>query len=117
MYFWQRVILNAVVFIATAGFFPQYLHVSNIWISLIAAVVLGVLNMFVKPLLVIFSLPITIMSLGIFYFVINGFMLELTAKLVGTGFQFSSFGAAFFVALILSLVNLVITNHFSFHRL
>lgn len=114
MYFWQRVIINALVFIATAGFLPQYFHVSSIWISLIAAAVLGLLNMIVKPILVVLSLPITIMSLGFFYFVINGLMLELTSKLIGTNFQFSSFGAAFFVALILSVVNLVITNHLSF---
>lgn len=117
MHFWQRVILNAVVFIATAGFFPQYFHVSSVWVSLIAALVLGVLNMFVKPLLVLFSLPITIMTLGVFYFVINGFMLELTSKLIGDGFQFSSFSAAFLVALVLSLVNLIITSHFNFHKI
>ena len=117
MHFWQRVILNTIVFIATAGFFPQYFHVSSVWVSLIAALVLGVLNMFVKPLLVLLSLPITIMTLGVFYFVINGFMLELTAKLVGAGFQFSSFSAAFLVALILSLVNLIITSHLSFHKI
>ncbi|MFT8393670.1 MAG: phage holin family protein [Liquorilactobacillus ghanensis] len=114
MYFLQRIIINALVFLATAGFFPQYFHVSSVWVSLIAAIVLGVLNMVVKPILIILSLPITIMSLGIFYFVINGLMLELTSKLIGANFQFSNFGAAILVALILSGVNLVITNHYKF---
>ncbi|KRL02911.1 hypothetical protein FC81_GL000401 [Liquorilactobacillus capillatus DSM 19910] len=103
--------INAVVFLATAGFFPQYFHVSSLWVSLIAAAVLGILNMFVKPFFVILSLPITVLTLGFFYLVINAFMLELTSVLMGDTFKFANFGAAFLVALVLSGVNLVITNY------
>ncbi|KRM90411.1 phage holin family protein [Liquorilactobacillus cacaonum] len=112
MSFWGRALVNAIIFVSVAGFFPQSFHVANIWISLIAAIVLGLLNMFVKPILLIFSLPITFMTLGLFYFVINAFMLELTSYLVGSTFIFASFGDAFLLALILSLVNVVITNYF-----
>ncbi|KRL04835.1 phage holin family protein [Liquorilactobacillus oeni] len=112
MLFLRRVLINAIIFIAAAGFFPQYFYVSSIWISLIAAVTLGLLNAFVKPVLLILSLPITFMTLGLFYFVINAFMLEMTSFLVGNSFKFSSFGAAFFMALILGFINLIITNYF-----
>nr|WP_054757830.1 phage holin family protein [Liquorilactobacillus satsumensis] len=114
MSFWRRVVVNALVFIATAGFFSQYFHVANIWVSLIAAFVLGLLNMFVKPVLLILSLPITFVTLGLFYFVINALMLEMTSFLIGgDSFKFANFGgAAFLVALILSFVNLIITNYF-----
>ncbi|WP_311407946.1 phage holin family protein [Liquorilactobacillus uvarum] len=111
MSFLQRTVINAVVFMATAGFFPQYFQVSSIWVSFIAAAVLGVLNMFVKPIFVILSLPITFMTLGFFYLVINAFMLELTSILIGDTFRFANFGAAFMIALVLSGVNLVITNY------
>ncbi|WP_057742571.1 phage holin family protein [Liquorilactobacillus capillatus] len=111
MSFLQRTVINAVVFLATAGFFPQYFHVSSLWVSLIAAAVLGILNMFVKPFFVILSLPITVLTLGFFYLVINAFMLELTSVLMGDTFKFANFGAAFLVALVLSGVNLVITNY------
>ncbi|KRM95864.1 hypothetical protein FC19_GL001343 [Liquorilactobacillus aquaticus DSM 21051] len=99
------------VFMATAGFFPQYFQVSSIWVSFIAAAVLGILNMFVKPFFVILSLPITFMTLGFFYLVINAFMLELTSILIGDTFKFANFGAAFLIAIVLSVVNLVITNY------
>ncbi|KRM00200.1 hypothetical protein FD50_GL002175 [Liquorilactobacillus satsumensis DSM 16230 = JCM 12392] len=68
--------------------------------------------MFVKPVLLILSLPITFVTLGLFYFVINALMLEMTSFLIGDSFKFANFGAAFLVALILSFVNLIITNYF-----
>ena len=112
MKFFQRVLLNAVIFIATAGLFPDKFHVANVWVALIAAGVLGVLNMVVKPILVILSLPITILTLGFFYLCINAFILMLTSAFV-SGFYFANFGAAFLIALILSVVNLIITNRFA----
>ncbi|EXJ23575.1 putative membrane protein [Alkalibacterium sp. AK22] len=76
---------------------------------MIAAVVFGVLNMIVKPIVVILSLPITIMTLGLFYFIINGLMLWLTSAIV-SGFDFSSFGMALLVALIVSALNSYFDN-------
>lgn len=66
------------------------------------------LNALVKPILVILSLPITLLTLGIFYFVINGLILYMTSAIV-SGFTISSFGLAFLLALIISLVNLFFT--------
>ena len=111
MGFIQRALINAVIFIAINGLLPNLFHVENLWYAVMAAIVMGLLNNFVKPLLVIISMPITFMTLGIFYLVINGFILELTAKIVGSGFAFQSFGAAFLVALIVSIVNLIITDY------
>ncbi|MFK5705188.1 phage holin family protein [Ligilactobacillus sp. LYQ139] len=113
MGFWKRIIINAIVFLAVAGFFPVGFHVASIWVSLIAAVVLSVLNMVVKPLLTVISLPITVLTLGLFSWVINAVMLELTALVVGGAFAFANFGWALVVALIISVVNVVITNYFT----
>lgn len=111
MGFWKRVAVNAIIFIALAGFFPSYLHVNNIWTAILAAFILGILNIFVKPFLVLISLPLTVVTLGLFYFVINAFMLELTSYLINGALDFSSFGVMFIVALVISTVNLIITNH------
>ncbi|ETA74733.1 phage holin family protein [Ligilactobacillus equi] len=111
MSFIQRTLINAVIFIAVNGLFPNLFHVENLWYAFIAALVMGVLNAIVKPILVIIALPITFMTLGIFYLVINGFILQLTATIVGNGFAFQNFGAAFIVALIVSGVNLIITDY------
>lgn len=93
--------------------FPDALHVANVPTAFLAAIVLGLLNMSVKPILLVLSLPITVVTLGIFYLIINGLMLELTSVVMGGLFQFSSFTSAFMIAIVLSIVNLIITDHLS----
>ena len=70
---------------------------------LLAALVFGVVNTFIKPLVSLLSLPITILTLGLFHFVINAALLGLTAWLT-PGFSISGFWAALFGAIIVSLV-------------
>jgi putative membrane protein len=64
-------LLNALALLGVAYLVPG-IHVSSIWIALAAAVVIGLANMLIKPILVIFTLPVTIITLGLFIFVING---------------------------------------------
>lgn len=110
MKFWIRILVNALLFIALAGFFHGGFYVANIWIALIASFVLSVLNTLVKPILTLLSLPITILTLGFFSIIINGIMLELTSVVVGSGFRFSSFGTTILMAILMSIVNAVISN-------
>jgi putative membrane protein len=74
--------------------------------ALIAAVVLGALNLFIRPILVILTLPITIITLGLFSLVINALLVMLASAIV-PGFIIPGFWAAFFFALVLSIVNWV----------
>ena len=74
--------------------------------ALIAAVVLGALNLFIKPILIVLTLPINILTLGLFSLVINA-MLVLLASLIVSGFVVTGFWAAFLFALVLSVVNWV----------
>jgi putative membrane protein len=80
----------------------------------IAGLVLGIVNVFVKPVLLVLTLPLTILTLGIFVLVINALMLLLTAWLV-PGFVVSGFWAGFFVALFVSvfsfILNALVGNH------
>lgn len=76
---------------------------SGAWL-LIAAAVLGVVNAFVRPVAVLLTLPLTIVTLGFFLLVVNGLMLGLAALLV-PGFHVAGFWAAFFGALIVSVVS------------
>jgi putative membrane protein len=66
-------ILNALALLAVAYFVPD-IHVANFLTSLIAALVIGLVNMLIKPILVILTLPITILTLGLFILVINGLL-------------------------------------------
>lgn len=75
--------------------------------ALLAAVVIGLVNALLKPILVILTLPITILTLGLFYLVLNALLLALAAKLT-PGFEVSGFGSAFLGAVVLSLVGVVL---------
>ena len=76
------------------------------WVSLaIAAAVLGLLNAIVRPILFVLTLPITVVTVGLFLLVLNAIMLELTAWLV-PGFDIDGFGWAIVGALVLSVISL-----------
>ncbi|RRK11787.1 phage holin family protein [Lactiplantibacillus garii] len=114
MGFWKRILINTVLFIAIAGFFQSSFHVANVWIALLASFVLAILNAAVKPVLVLLSLPITLITLGLFSIVINGFMLQMTSYVVGkANFGFSSFGMAVLVSILMSLANVIVSNFFA----
>lgn len=70
----------------------------------VAAIVLGVINALVRPILTVLTLPITILTLGLFYLVVNGFTFYLATKLV-PGFNVSTFWWAVLGALIVSIVS------------
>jgi putative membrane protein len=87
----------------TANVVPGVL-VSGWWGAFVVAVVLGILNTLVKPVLLVLTLPINIMTLGLFTLVVNTFLIMVAGGLVN-GFEVTSFGAAFWFGLILSVVN------------
>ena len=111
--FWQRSIINTVMLLAMAGLFRNGLYIRHIWTAILAAVILGILNALVKPVLHVLALPFTIISFGLFGLVINGVVLWLTAWVVGDGFRFASFGWAVFIAIVMSVVNMIISSYFS----
>ena len=89
----------------------------------LATLVLGALNAFLRPLLLLGCLPLLIVTLGFFLLVINAGLLMLTDKLVGGGFTVDGFGAAFWGALVISIVTLIANkltgggqSNFQFHR-
>jgi putative membrane protein len=79
--------------------------------AIFAALVLGLVNAVIKPLLVFLSLPITWLTFGLFYLVINALMLWLVAAIV-PGVKIKGFGPAFLGALALSLLNLLVSAFF-----
>lgn len=90
----------------TAELIPG-MQVKSFWTALGVAVVLGFMNAFVRPLLVILTLPVTLLTLGLFLLVVNAAVLGLSAWFV-PGFSLAGFGTAVIAALVLSLVSTVI---------
>ena len=74
--------------------------------ALVAAVVLGALNILVRPILFLLTLPVTILTLGLFSLIING-VIVLLAAFVVPGFSIASFGSALLFAIVLAVVNWV----------
>jgi len=100
-----RWLLNTVALFVVVSVVPNFHYRS--WISLaIAALVLGLLNAIVRPILFVLTLPLTVVTLGLFLLVLNAIMLELTAWLV-PGLDVDGFGWAIVGALVLTLVSLV----------
>lgn len=96
-------LINAVALLAV----PYLLHsvqVDSFGAALIAALILGLVNTLVRPVLVVLTLPVTVLSLGLFILIINGLMFWVVAQLVG-GFHVAGFWAAVGGALLYSIVS------------
>ena len=88
------------------------IHVSGFGTALFAALVLGILNAFFRPILFVLTLPINVLTLGLFTFVINALLLMMTSGLIG-GLVVDGFGSALFGSLIISLVSLLLSSFIS----
>lgn len=101
-----RVLISAVaVFIAS--YFVPGVVVNGFGTALVVAVVLGLLNAFVKPVLTVLTIPITVLTLGLFLIVLNVLMVYLTDYLVD-GFRVSGFIAAILFSIVVSIVTWLI---------
>lgn len=100
-----RWIINAAALLLVAYLIPGF-EVSGVVIALLAALILGLVNALVRPLLVILTLPLTVVTLGLFLLVINALMLWLASSML-PGFSIDSFFAAVYGALVLWVVGLL----------
>jgi putative membrane protein len=98
--------VTAVSIFVVANVF-KLIYVENLTVLVLAALILGILNVFVRPILLVLTLPINIVSLGLFTLVINGFLLYATAGLV-SGFEITGFWRALLAALLISIVTAMI---------
>lgn len=98
-----NLLVSGIAVIITAMLLPG-VHVNNFITAVIVAVVLGILNAFIKPLFLLLTLPINILTLGLFTFVINA-LLVMLAGLIVPGFVVESFWWALLFSLVLSLIN------------
>ena len=100
-------ILSAIGLLIVSYFMPGF-HVDGFGAALIAALIIGLVNATLGLFLKIITLPLTILTLGIFWWVINALMLMVASALLAPHFVVSGFVAAFLGAIVLSLVNMVL---------
>jgi len=103
MRFLLRILLNAVAVFLAAQLIPG-INVASLGTALLAGLVLGLVNAIGRPLLILLTLPATLLTMGLFIFVINAACLGLAAWFV-PGFTISGFWAALFGALVISLIS------------
>lgn len=99
----------ALVLIITSNLFRS-LYVENFWYGFLAAIIIYILNKTVKPFLVTITLPLIGMSLGLFYFVINVFILLLVTLILGKHFYMTGFLSPFVVSIFISVMNVLMES-------
>lgn len=108
MYLLLRWFISAATLFLVAYLVPGF-HVSGWYAAFIAALVLGLVNALVRPIILVLTLPVNILTLGLFTFVVNAFMLYLVSTVV-KGFEVNGFRPAFWGALVLWLIGWLVSS-------
>lgn len=98
-----KILLTALAVFILANILPGIEVGNNYWTAVVVAFVISLLNMFVRPLLIFFTLPATIFTLGLFLFVINALIILLAGRIVD-GFYVSGFLSALLFSILLSIL-------------
>ena len=103
------------VSILVSAYIISGVAVSGIWAALWLAVFLGAINIILKPILIILTLPINILTLGLFTFVINALLILLASSVI-KGFEVSGFWVAMIFSIVLSIISYALNSLFSVDR-
>ena len=109
MFFIFRLLIHMVAILIISYLLPGLIRVEGIWAALVAAFILGIVNTVLRPILVFFTFPITILTLGLFLLVINGLMLWLVSTVV-KGFYVNGFWGAVLGSILISFVSWIFSR-------
>lgn len=107
-----RWIVNTIAIMIAIKYVPGIVYAGEWWGILLVGLIFGLINTFIRPFIKLFALPLLILSLGLFTFIINALMLSLTSWLSDKfhlGFHVESFEAAFIGALLISFTSMVLS--------
>ena len=107
-----RLLINAAALWVATGLVPGISFTGEWWLLFVVALVFGVLNVAVRPVLMVLTFPFLLITFGFFLLVLNAFMLWLTgaaSNALGLGFHVEGFGAAFLGALVVSIVSFALS--------
>lgn len=105
---WIRIFIYTAALLITS-FILDSVHISGVFTAFFAALIFSVFNIFIKPVLIILSLPINILSLGLFTFIINGIIFSMVAFIV-PGFTVTGFFGAVIGSIFVSILNIIISR-------
>ncbi len=101
-------VINAGTLLIAAQIVPGF-KIADVQTAFLAAVIIGLINIFIRPLLLIITLPINLLTLGLFTFVVNAIVIWL-ASLVVTGMQIENFMAVLLAAIVVSIVSTILST-------
>lgn len=107
-HFVLRLVVNAIALVITAYILPGIHVETDIGPLLLVALIFGIVNALVKPVITILSCPLIIVTLGLFYLVVNGLMLLITDALAGGRFEVDGLGWAILGGIVMGLVGMVL---------
>lgn len=105
--FLTRWLVNSVALILVERFVSG-VHANSLWTIIVAALIFGILNALVRPVLLLLTLPINMATLGIFTFVVNAAILGMTGAVV-RGFSINNFLTAIWASILLSLISMILS--------
>lgn len=107
--FFVGIFVYAMVLMIASGLFEAF-YVKNLFFAIIASLILSLLNATIKPVLIVFTLPLNIITLGIAYPLVNVIILQFCDFLMGSTFDISGFFAPFFIAVFISFMKILLDN-------
>lgn len=96
-------LINALAIFITASILPG-VHLANFWTAIVVTIIMGIINVLVKPIVLLLTLPINVITLGLFTFFVNGLMILLVQALV-QGFSVDNLVWAIVFSIVISIVN------------
>lgn len=113
MHFLIRLVINAIVFYLIANYMPGFgIHSSNVILTvLLAAFIFGIVNAIIRPIVLLLTLPINIITLGLFTIIVNALMFWLTIYLV-PGFSVAGFVPALEGSIVMMIISLILSHIF-----
>lgn len=102
-----QILVNSLVLIVVAGYFNSF-YLDGIGAAIVASLLISILNIFVKPILIVLTLPFTVITFGLFLFVINAVTLMIADGIMGSAFEIESFGVAILAAIVIAVLNVLI---------
>lgn len=105
--FLKLLVTSLTIIIAT--YFIPGVKIASFWTAIVVALVMGVVNAIIRPVILFFTLPLNILTLGLFTFVVNGLMILLVAYFV-PGFQVAGFWTAVIFSVAVTVINWILTK-------
>lgn len=110
MRFLLRLVVNAIALVITAYVLPGIHVTTDVGPLLLVALIFGIVNALVKPVIAILSCPLILLTLGLFYLVVNGLMLLITDELAGGNFDVDGIGWAVLGGIVMGLIGMVLES-------